>query len=95
MIVAYSTNKLRKTCASSRLLKKEFNEAVGKAVERRLTQLRAVECMEDLTYLTGRWHPLSADRAGEWAASLTPNWRIIVVPRGDDEAEVVRIEDYH
>ncbi|MBS7548309.1 type II toxin-antitoxin system RelE/ParE family toxin [Dietzia massiliensis] len=95
MDVEYATKKLERTCNSSRLLKKEFGAPAGKAVEKRIVQLRTADCMDDLKYVTGKWHEMSGDLKGEWAAHLTPNWRIVVVPVGNDAVQVVRIEDYH
>jgi toxin HigB-1 len=39
-------------------------------------------------------HPLSGDRAGEWAVSVSGNWRVTFLFEGTD-AVSVNYEDYH
>jgi toxin HigB-1 len=39
-------------------------------------------------------HPLSGDRTGEWAVSVSGNWRVTFLFEGTD-AVSVNYEDYH
>jgi proteic killer suppression protein len=39
-------------------------------------------------------HPLGGDRAGEWAVSVSGNWRVTFLFEGTD-AVSVNYEDYH
>ena len=47
--------------------------------------------MADLLLGTGRWEELKADRAGQWSARLTGNWRLIVEPDVDERVAVLVI----
>ena len=39
-------------------------------------------------------HPLKGDRKGEWAMSVSGNWRITFRFEGEDATDV-NLEDYH
>jgi proteic killer suppression protein len=53
--------------------------------------------MADLLAGPGRWEELTGDRAGQWSARLTSNWRLIVQPEQRDVITVIIVEivDYH
>lgn len=69
----------------------------AKKLQLRLDDLLAAEKMADLLQMTGKWEELKADRAGQWSARLTGNWRLIVQPEEDEEVVVLVVEivDYH
>lgn len=83
-------------------MQRELGAQVAKALRLRVTELIRVEHMTDLLHVTGRWEQLGADRAGQWSARLTANWRLIVHPDGPDSdislvvaVLAVEIVDYH
>ena len=39
--------------------------------------------------------PLKGDRAGQYAMTLTGNYRLVVEVIGDDSVRVLNVEDYH
>ncbi|PQV64050.1 proteic killer suppression protein [Abditibacterium utsteinense] len=67
-----------------------------------LAVLDAAESLEDVQPLTG-FHALQSDREGEFAVTITRNWRITFTPisvkneEGETEFHVTRVdyEDYH
>ena len=87
MDLRYATSELERQCTDARYMRRMFGAQVAKALRLRIDDLRAAEKMSDLLQMTGRWEELKADRAGQWSARLTANWRLIVEP-GDHESLV-------
>ena len=66
----------------------------GARLERMLDRLDASVVPGDMDLPGYRFHPLKGERAGEFAASVSGNWRLTF--RFDDEDAVdVNLEDYH
>jgi proteic killer suppression protein len=40
-------------------------------------------------------HPLKGDRAGEYAITLTGNFRLIIEKIKEDNVRILDVEDYH
>lgn len=96
MELRYATRELERICTDSRRMQKELGAQVAKALRLRITELTRVEEMADLLLGTGRWEELKADRAGQWSARLTGNWRLIVEPDTNTVVVlIVEIVDYH
>ena len=97
MDVRYATRDLERICTDARRMQRALGAQVAKALKLRITELTRVEEMADLLLGTGRWEELKADRAGQWSARLTGNWRLIVEPDVDERVAVLVIEiiDYH
>ncbi len=78
-------------------MQRELGAQVAKALKLRITELIRVERITDLHHVTGRWEELAADRAGQWSARLSANWRLIVQPDGIESVTVLVVEivDYH
>lgn len=90
-------------------LRGRYGAELAKAIMKRLTDVEAAACLEDLRNLPGRWHELAGDFTGCVACRLSGNWRLIFKPAppvpqkpdgGLDWKEVVtvrlvEIEDYH
>ena len=76
---------------------RELGAQVAKALKLRVAELQRVREFPDLLVGTGRWEPLTADRARQWSARLTANYRLIVEEERDGVAMalVVEITDYH
>lgn len=99
MDIVYSNNVIRKRC----------QRAAGK-LKQRLDEIRAAEAFAVLQTLPGNYHPLSANRAGEWACHLEEPRRLVFRPiespaetssgagRARDRVTVVsliEVVDYH
>lgn len=69
MDIVYSNNVIRKRC----------QRATGK-LKQRLDEIRAAASITVLQTLPGNYHPLSANRAGEWACHLTEPYRLVFRP---------------
>lgn len=59
-----------------------------------LAQLNAATVPQDMALPGLDFHPLKGDRKGEWAVSVSGNWRITFRFVGKD-ADAVDYEDYH
>lgn len=97
MELRFATRELERICTDSRRMQAALGANVAKKLRLRIAELLYVEEMADLLEGPGRWEVLRADRAGQWSARLTGNWRLIVQPDQVDEAIVLVVEiiDYH
>jgi proteic killer suppression protein len=59
-----------------------------------LDALHAAAQPEDLDLPGFNFHPLKGDRAGEYAVSVSRNWRVTFGWSGQDATDV-NMEDYH
>ena len=63
-------------------------------LRRLLTSLNASTGPSGMALPGYRLHPLRGDRKGEWAVSVSGNWRLVFEFEGDD-ATNVDLVDYH
>ena len=75
----------------------ELGANMAKKLRLRIAELSYVEQMQDLLEGPGKWEELKADRAGQWSARLTANWRLVIQPEECDvpTVTVLEITDYH
>jgi proteic killer suppression protein len=66
----------------------------GSRIERMLDRLDASKEAEDMDLPGYKFHALKGDRKGEFAVSVTGNWRITYQFIGEDAANV-NLEDHH
>ena len=96
MEIGYATRDLDRLCTDERRMQKHLGAQVAKTLKLRIAELRYVQEMKDLLLGTGKWEELKADRAGQWSARLTANWRLIVEPANDSiTVTIIEIIDYH
>jgi proteic killer suppression protein len=63
-------------------------------IERLLDRLDAAASPQDMDLPGYRFHALKGDRKGEYAVSVSGNWRITFAFAGEDAVDV-NLEDYH
>jgi proteic killer suppression protein len=63
-------------------------------IERMLDRLDACTKVGDMDVPGYRFHPLKGARAGQYAVSVSGNWRLTFAFDGQDATEV-NLEDYH
>jgi plasmid maintenance system killer protein len=83
MDIDFRTTKLRKACSSDKAMRAEWGDQMAKKLKRRLADLEAAVCLEDMRALPGRFHQLKGDRSGEFAAALSGQYRLIFRPDHD------------
>lgn len=72
----------------------------GDHVRKIITLIAVLEGLDDIDQFLslphGRPHGLKDDRAGDYAISITRNWRMTFRhDRGDNKIEILDLEDYH
>lgn len=109
MKIDFPKEKLQKQLESDRDMTRKYGPDVARKIKARLLQLRAADCLADLTGSPGGWHELSGDRKGQIAAKLHGAFRLIFepvepVPRKADggidrsrveAVQILEIVDYH
>jgi toxin HigB-1 len=97
MRLDYATRDLERVCTDARRMQAAYGATVAKKLKLRLAELTYVDEMADLLAGPGRWEELTGDRAGQWSARLSANWRLIVEPEQRDVITVIIVEivDYH
>lgn len=108
--IAWRDRKLERTCSSDQAGRRAFGNERWRKLKSRIALLEQAECLADLQMAPGKWHPLSADRAGQWSASLDGNYRLIIEPIDDPlplfadggldptraaHVKIVEVLDYH
>ena len=98
--VAYESSRLEDTLSNERAVRKQYGAQCLKALARRFTSLRNADTLAELHHHPGRTHPLSGDRAREYAMDLPAGRRPILRPTppvptlgdgGIDTARVTRV----
>ena len=96
MDIEYATNRLSAASLDLSEATRLFGVPIGRKYVQRLAVLRATD---KFTVLYGhralRLHPLKGDRAGQYAMTLTGNYRLILERISEDTVRVVDVEDYH
>ncbi|GEP72710.1 hypothetical protein FD12_GL002450 [Lentilactobacillus rapi DSM 19907 = JCM 15042] len=74
----YSTTKLLKILRSKELMNKRFGSKRGTLIQRRITEFKAADTLEDIKHLPPqRLHKLTGNRANEFAVNVNENYRIV------------------
>lgn len=81
MKIGYKNKKLRELCEKQAVAQKKLGTACAKKLMLRLQALEAAERVTDL--VAGNPHPLTGNRAGEFALDLSGGWRLTFVPAHD------------
>ena len=96
MEIEFATNRLATASLSFSEATRFFGVPIGRKYIQRLAVLRAAD---EFTQLYGhralQLHPLRGNRAGQYALTLTGNYRLIVERMSEDKVRVLDVEDYH
>jgi proteic killer suppression protein len=110
MNITFADRRLEKLANDERKRVREMGKRRADIFNTRLVQIRFATTLEDVRYLSGRWHELKEDKKGLWACDLDHPYRLIFTCHEDpipiDEhgrsiwtgikgVEIIRIEDYH
>lgn len=90
MNIAFSNDELRQQCTVERERVRAFGKIRSKALGKRLDDLDAAENLAVMFAMPGRFHPLTGDRAGQFALDVGQPYRLILVP---DHEPVPLLED--
>lgn len=93
MEVRFKTNKLQKQYENSKDAIKAYGVDVAKKYINRVNLLKSAKSFEDLSKIPQlKFHPLTGDRKGEFAISLTGFYRLIITNDGDT-FDIAKIEE--
>ena len=96
MHIEFATNRLADAGISLTEASRLFGVPIGRKYIQRLAVLRATD---KFTQLYGhqalRLHPLKGKRAGQYAMTLTGNYRLIIEKVREDRVRITDVEDYH
>jgi proteic killer suppression protein len=94
--IEFSSHQLSHASVSLGEASRLFGAPIGRKYIQRLAVLRATD---KFTQLYGhkalRLHPLKGKRAGQYAMTLTGNYRLIVEKIEEDRVRIIDVEDYH
>lgn len=108
MDILFADTELERLCSNARLQQKKLGRSGARKLQRRLADLLAAQNLGEI--VAGRPHPLSGDRAGQFAVSLDGGRRLVfepadeAIPLTQDDAiawtlvrtiRIVFIGDYH
>jgi toxin HigB-1 len=92
----YSKNSLAEAGTSLSRASRLFGVPIGRKYIQRLAVLRAADKFTQLFgFQALRLHPLKGNRAGQFAITLTGNFRLIIEKVKEDRVNIVDVEDYH
>jgi len=94
--IEFSSHQLSQASVSLAEASRLFGVPIGRKYIQRLAVLRATD---KFTQLYGhqalRLHPLKGTRTGQYAITLTGNYRLIVEKIEEDKVRIIDVEDYH
>ncbi len=81
MDIVFKTKKLQKICNNYKLLQKEFGQEQAKKIRLRLDELRAAECLLDISpFPPPRRHELVGNMKGKFSVDVKHPYRLILEP---------------
>ncbi len=93
MEVRFKTNKLQKQYENSKEAIKAYGLDVAKKYINRVNLLKSAKSFDDLSKIPQlTFHPLTGDRNGEFAISLTGFYRLIIT-NDSDTFDIAKIEE--
>ncbi len=90
MDISFQDSRFARQFQKKSLLQKKQGAVRARKLYQRLDDLGAADTLETMYHLPGRFHPLTGDRAGQFALDLDHPYRLILEP---DHNPVPRKED--
>ncbi len=96
MEVTFRTRTLARCYASVREAERAWGRDVARRYVNRIDKLLAAEKLSDLFGAPSlRLHPLTGQRAGQYAMTLIGRWRLVVTVSEDERAAVIEEASHH
>ncbi len=96
MEIEYSTNKLAVAGVSITESMRLLGVPIGRKYIQRIAILRATDKFNHLYgHRALHLHQLKGDRVGQYAITLTGNYRLIIKVIQEDRVLILSVEDYH
>jgi toxin HigB-1 len=94
--IEFSSHRLQEASTSLSEASRLFGVPIGRKYIQRVAILRATDKFSELFgHRALGLHPLKGDRAGEYAITLTGNFRLIMEKIKEDTIRIIDVEDYH
>jgi proteic killer suppression protein len=110
MQITFKSSKLEKQLTIPKEIQKSFGDR-AKKVSQRMAELRASQNLFIVSLIpAAKFHPLKGDRKGEYAVTISGNFRLVMVPdydevplladgghdlSGIEKIKIIDVEDYH
>ena len=92
----FASNRLEIAGVSLSEASRLFGVPIGRKYIQRLAVLRAADKFAELYgHRALRLHALKGKRAGQYAITLTGNYRLIIEKIEEDAVRIINVEDYH
>ena len=96
MKLEFASNRLDSASLSLSESNRLFGLPIGRKYIQRLAVLRAVDKFAELYgHRALRLHALKGNRTGQYAMTLTGNYRLIIEKVDEDTVRITNVEDYH
>lgn len=98
MEIEFKTKKLEKQFINYNEAIKAYGMQVAKKYIMRINILKSAKSFDELYKIPSlKFHPLSGERKGEFAISLTGFWRLIITQNGDvfDIAKIEEVSNHY
>jgi plasmid maintenance system killer protein len=96
MDIGFSAKRLERASLDFAESSRIFGVPIGRKYIQRVLVLRAAENFSQLFGIQSlKLHSLKVNRAGQYAITLTGNYRLILEKAGEDKILIVDVEDYH
>jgi plasmid maintenance system killer protein len=79
----WANRKLERDCSGDRAGARRFGAERWAILKRRLESLAAAPTLEDMRGVPGNCHPLTGNRAGQFAINVTASYRLVFRPAHD------------
>jgi proteic killer suppression protein len=92
----FTSNRLNSASVSFSEASRLFGIPIGRKYIQRLAVLRATDKFSQLYgHKALNLHTLKGKRAGQYAITLTGNYRLIIEKVNEDKVRIMDVEDYH
>jgi len=94
--IEFASNRLAAASLSLSEAIRLFGVPIGRKYIQRIVVLHAVDKFTELYgHRALRLHPLRGDRTGQFAITLTGNYRLTIERISEDAIRILSVEDYH
>ena len=96
MKLEFSSRRMADASVSLAEASRLFGIPIGRKYIQRLTVLRATDKFAQIYgHRALRLHHLKGNRAGQYAITLTGNYRLIIERVEEDKVRIMEVKDYH
>lgn len=96
--ITYADRKIEKMCTDLEAAERKHGTQIAEMIHQRIQEISAADSVEQLVqYHIGKCHPLTGNRSGQYAMSLTKNWRLVFekVKGYLKVVCIIEVKDYH